>query len=98
MNAGTCGHLDQVDAQAQPSAGGCEDCLREGGRWIHLRMCRICGHVGCCDSSPAKHATAHNASTGHPVISSFEPGEAWWWCYEDKIGFEMPDVPSFAHG
>jgi hypothetical protein len=60
-------------------------------------MCRICGHVGCCDSSPSKHATVHNASTGHPIVSSFEPGEAWWWCYEDKVAFEMPDVPSFAH-
>ncbi len=92
-----CTHLDEVDAEAQPSAQGCADCLRMGGRWVHLRMCRVCGHVGCCDSSPHKHATAHNAATKHPLISSFEPGEEWWWCYPDQLDFELPDLPSYSH-
>ena len=92
-----CTHLDQVDASAQPSADGCEDCLREGTRWVHLRMCRTCGHIGCCDNSPRKHATAHHAAGLHALISSFEPGEDWWWCYVDEIGFSMPGTPDFSH-
>ncbi|CAM3954233.1 UBP-type zinc finger domain-containing protein [Kibdelosporangium persicum] len=60
---------------------GCEDCLADGGTWVHLRLCLACGHVGCCDSSPAKHAGRHAAETGHPVIRSFEPGESWRWCF-----------------
>jgi hypothetical protein len=60
-------------------------------------MCRSCGHVGCCDSSPARHATAHNAESGHPLVSSFEPGEDWWWCYVDEIGFLVPDQPTYSH-
>jgi uncharacterized UBP type Zn finger protein len=60
-------------------------------------MCRNCGHIGCCDSSPNKHATAHNASTSHPLISSYEPGEDWWWCYDDQIGFVEPDQPTYSH-
>lgn len=93
----TCTHLDQVDEGARPSADGCEDCLREGGHWVHLRMCRSCGHVGCCDSSPAKHASAHGVLPGHALISSFEPGEDWWWCYLDEVGFTVPDAPTFSH-
>jgi Zn-finger in ubiquitin-hydrolases and other protein len=93
----TCSHLDQVDAGAVPSAEGCEDCLRTGGRWVHLRMCRMCGHVGCCDDSPSKHATAHHASTGHQLISSYEPGEDWWWCFEDQLDFTVSDLPDFSH-
>ena len=65
--ADQCSHLGQVDAEAEPSSPGCEDCLRDGSRWVHLRMCRVCGHVGCCDSSPNKHATAHFDATGHPL-------------------------------
>ncbi len=94
---GDCTHLDQIDPAAKPSADGCEDCLRDGGRWVHLRMCRSCGHVGCCDSSPARHATAHAAQPGHPLVSSFEPGEDWWWCYPDETGFRMPGEPQFSH-
>jgi hypothetical protein len=93
----TCTHLDQIDAGAQPSAPGCEDCLRVGGNWVHLRMCRACGHVGCCDSSPSKHASAHSADSDHALISSFEPGEDWWWCYRDEIAFTVPDLPSCSH-
>ena len=93
----TCTHLEQADPEARPSAEGCEDCLRVGGRWVHLRMCRYCGHVGCCDSSPARHATAHSAAAEHPLVSSFEPGEDWWWCYVDEVGFTVPDLPTFSH-
>ena len=89
-----CAHLDTIDANAAPSADGCEDCLAIGARWVHLRMCQQCGHVGCCDSSPNKHATAHHHATSHPLIRSFEPGEDWFYCYPDELAFELPDVPS----
>lgn len=100
--ARTCTHLDQVNADAVPSAQGCEDCLREGSRWVHLRMCRTCGHVGCCDSSPKKHASAHGRIPGHALVSSFEPGEDWWWCYVDEVALEpgeqdVPAVRDFSH-
>jgi hypothetical protein len=95
--ADACTHLDVVDEAAEPSSTGCEDCLRTGDRWQHLRMCRVCGHVGCCDSSPNKHATAHNSATGHPLVSSYEPGEDWWWCYVDEVAFELAGAPSYAH-
>lgn len=83
-----CEHLEQARNQPQPAGrtDGCEECLQTGGRWVHLRLCLACGHVGCCDNSPNKHATAHFHSTGHPVIRSFEPGETWLWCYEDRLG------------
>lgn len=93
----TCTHLDQIEMAAEPSAEGCEDCLRDGGRWVHLRMCRACGHVGCCDSSPARHATAHNSTSGHLLVSSYEPGEDWLWCYDDAVAFEIADLPSHSH-
>lgn len=78
-----CEHADQIQS-VEAGTDGCEECLREGGRWVHLRMCLVCGHVGCCDSSPGKHATKHFHSTGHPVIRSFEPGDTWGWCYIDE--------------
>lgn len=81
----------------QQSSEGCEDCLRIGGRWVHLRMCMVCGHVGCCDSSPNRHATAHFHETEHPLIQSYEPGEDWWWCYVDEVMFEVPGAPTFDH-
>ncbi|MDR6520609.1 putative UBP type Zn finger protein [Variovorax paradoxus] len=80
----TCTHLDQIHS-VTPSSQGCEDCLRIGGRWVHLRMCLTCGHVGCCDSSEHKHATKHFHMTGHPLVQSIEPGEDWRWCYVDKV-------------
>jgi hypothetical protein len=95
--AGTCTHLGRADPQAAPSSEGCEDCLRLGGRWVHLRMCRECGQVGCCDSSPARHATAHHHSSGHALVSSYEPGEDWWWCFIDEVGFALPDQPAYSH-
>ncbi len=87
-----CEHLDTVEA-VEPSADGCEDCLASGGRWVHLRICQQCGHVGCCDSSPNRHATAHWREAGHPLIRSFEPGEDWWWCYPDELMFEVHGAP-----
>ena len=95
--ADTCTHLTEVEP-VSPSAEGCEDCLRMGGRWVHLRMCQSCGHVGCCDSSPNRHATAHYNGTHHPLVRSFEPGEDWWWCYVDELAFEVPGAaPSPSH-
>ena len=82
MTAG-CTHLDQIHP-VTPTTNGCEECLRTGGRWVHLRMCLTCGHVGCCDSSQSKHATGHFHETGHSIVQSAEPGESWRWCYVDK--------------
>lgn len=84
----TCEHLAAAgDAQPQTTEG-CQDCLTEGrADWVHLRLCLTCGHVGCCDSSPRRHATAHANATAHPVVRSFEPGERWRWCYvDDELG------------
>lgn len=86
--ADTCTHLDTV-REVTPSSTGCEDCLRSGGSWVHLRICMACGHVGCCDNSPNRHATAHFAASQHPIIRSYEPGENWWWCYPDELFFEV---------
>lgn len=91
MSEGTCTHLDQV-RDVTPSAQGCEECLRTGDWWVHLRLCRACGHVGCCDSSPNKHASRHFRATRHPVIQSFEPGEEWGWCFVDDAVLELPTV------
>jgi uncharacterized UBP type Zn finger protein len=83
-----CTHLDQI-ADVQPdSTEGCSDCLKIGGRWLHLRLCMTCGHVACCDSSPNRHATAHYHATTHPIVRSFEPGEDWYWCYVDELMLE----------
>ena len=88
-----CTHLDTIKVLQLPeSVAGCEDCLREGGVWLHLRICLECGHVGCCDDSPNRHATAHHRSSGHPLIRSLEPGEEWSWCFVDEIGMLIPDV------
>ena len=91
-----CTHLDQV-ADVAPSGDGCQECLQTGGRWLHLRMCMSCGHVGCCDESPNRHATAHFVGTSHPLIQSYEPGELWWWCFADELGFTVPDAPNYSH-
>lgn len=87
----TCTHLDQVH-NVQPSADGCEDCLRIGSSWVHLRLCMTCGHVGCCDQSPNRHATAHVTETGHPIVKSHEPGETWGYCYPDELYLESLPV------
>jgi uncharacterized UBP type Zn finger protein len=79
-----CSHVDQL-SDLPARTRGCEECLKIGARWVHLRLCRSCGHVGCCDSSPNRHATKHFQATGHPVVRSFEPGEDWSWCYVDDM-------------
>jgi hypothetical protein len=85
-----CTHLEQVEfAELPASVDGCEDCLREGGKWLHLRICLSCGHVGCCDDSPNRHATAHFHASSHAIIRSLEPGEEWCWCYIDEVGFVL---------
>jgi uncharacterized UBP type Zn finger protein len=83
----TCAHLKNAGPDPAPQATeGCQECLASGDTdWVHLRLCISCGHVGCCDSSPHKHATAHYRSTGDPVMRSFEPGESWRWCYVDEV-------------
>ncbi|MGB3787152.1 MAG: UBP-type zinc finger domain-containing protein [Phormidesmis sp.] len=83
MPSSTCTHTDQIQA-VTPSARGCEECLKIGDSWVHLRLCRTCGHVGCCNSSKNKHAQKHFDQTNHPIIQSFEPGEDWLWCYIDE--------------
>ncbi|WP_185994329.1 UBP-type zinc finger domain-containing protein [Nocardioides campestrisoli] len=91
--ADPCVHATQLTFAAAPSGDGCLECLRDGTQWVQLRMCQDCGHIGCCDSSPGRHATAHYTETQHPVIRSYEPGEEWFWCYVDEGGFELPDAP-----
>jgi len=88
----TCTHMGQSGATT-PRTAGCEECLRIGQRWVHLRLCLTCGHVGCCDSSIGRHATKHFHGTKHPVMRSLEPGESWGWCYVDNVGFELADPP-----
>jgi hypothetical protein len=90
--AETCTHLDTI-VDVTPSSTGCEDCLRIGATWVHLRLCMECGHVGCCDNSPNRHATKHNIATQHPIIRSYEPGEDWWWCFPDQLLFEIEGAP-----
>ena len=79
-----CPHVKQI-RPVTPKTKGCEECLTLGDRWVHLRLCLTCGHVGCCDSSKNKHATAHYLATSHPIVRSLEPGEDWGWCYEDEV-------------
>lgn len=87
-----CTHLDQVRNVQPGTPAGCQECLATDDEWVHLRECLSCGHIGCCDSSPNRHATAHFRGEGHPLVRSFEPGEAWAWCYLDE--FLMRRVPS----
>ena len=79
-----CTHLDSIKV-TQTDIHVCEDCIKTGDTWVHLRMCLTCGHVGCCDSSPNKHASKHANQSDHPLIRSIEPGERWVWCYVDQI-------------
>lgn len=80
-----CEHVAGTTIRSVPRpAAGCEECLKIGGRWVHLRECLTCGHVGCCDSSPHRHASAHFHATRHPIVASAEPGETWAWCYVDQ--------------
>jgi uncharacterized UBP type Zn finger protein len=85
-----CTHLDQIRDVTPRTPQGCEECLKIGSSWVHLRLCLECGHVGCCDSSPHKHATKHFHHTQHPIMRSFEPGETWGWCYVDDLQLDNP--------
>lgn len=80
-----CTHMDQIQNVTPSTTEGCEECLKIGGTWVHLRMCMICGKVGCCDNSPNRHATAHYKEIGHPIVTSMQPGERWMWCYPDAL-------------
>ena len=84
-----CTHLDQVQVTSTDKYV-CEDCIKTGDDWVHLRLCLSCGHVGCCDSSKNKHATKHFRSTAHPLVRSIEPGEDWAWCYLDQTMLAVP--------
>ena len=88
-----CTHLNTVKVTELPaSVDGCEECLASGGVWLHLRICLECGHVGCCDDSPGRHATAHYKSSGHPIIRSLERGEDWSWCFIDEVAMVLPEI------
>ena len=85
-----CPHM--IDLEPVPArTSGCEECLKTGSSWVHLRLCLTCGHVGCCDSSPGRHATRHFQHSSHPVVASFEPGERWAWCYVDQAESGVPE-------
>jgi hypothetical protein len=88
-----CAHLGQVRNVPARTPQGCEECLQAGGRWVHLRLCQECGHVGCCDNSPGKHAAKHFHASGHALMRSFERGEDWSWCYVDELFIEPAVSP-----
>lgn len=88
FDPGDCTHFAEIQEVA-PSAKGCEDCLKIGDSWVHLRICLTCGHVGCCDNSKNKHATRHYHEVQHPMIASYEIGEHWIWCYPDELFFQL---------
>src|SRR5215472_8051339 len=80
--------IEGVDTAVPPSGTGCAECDASGGWWFHLRRCAQCGHIGCCDTSPSQHASAHAAASGHPIARSFEPGEGWFWNYQTNVMYE----------
>jgi len=85
-----CKHISEINLNVEPKTPqGCEECLKMGDSWVHLRICMTCGHIGCCDVSKNKHATKHFHETGHPIVKSFEPGEDWFWCYADQVFLKM---------
>ena len=89
-----CTHLDRIAVTTLPSSiAGCEECLKIGSRWVHLRMCMTCGKIGCCDASPNRHARRHASEDDHPIARSAEPGEDWSWCFIDEVAFVVePDA------
>jgi uncharacterized UBP type Zn finger protein len=95
-----CSHLEAITITTLPETiAGCEECLKMGSGWVHLRMCMTCGQIGCCDSSPNRHASRHASSAGHPIARSAEPGEEWSWCYVDEVAFVVApggEAPSGA--
>jgi hypothetical protein len=88
----SCPHQGQA-VDVVPSADGCQECLESGDWWVHLRLCRICGHVGCCDDSPNRHARAHFEHSGHPIIEGYDPPEGWGWCYIDDVEVDVTTTP-----
>lgn len=85
-----CTHLDQIELFELPDPiEGCAECLASGSSWVHLRMCQSCGQIGCCDSSPNRHASQHARASGHAIARSAEPGENWSWCYVDEVAFAV---------
>jgi hypothetical protein len=97
MMAKNCSHLGTIK-KVTPSALGCEECLATGSPWVHLRICRTCGHVGCCDDSPNRHAHKHFHTTQHPIIEGYDPPEHWGWCYVDEYAFDLSDDPTPQRG
>ena len=90
MSSPVCTHLDRIEVTELPEPiAGCEDCLATGWEWLHLRMCETCGKIGCCDSSPNRHASRHAHVAGHPIVRSAEPGEDWSWCFVDEVAFVL---------
>jgi Zn-finger in ubiquitin-hydrolases and other protein len=89
--------IPQLDPSVPPSGTGCVECEAAGGWWVHLRRCALCGHVGCCDSSPSQHASAHAATTGHPLVQSFEPDESWFWDYSSQDYYDGPRLADPQH-
>ncbi len=89
MSAEACSHLDQIEITPPESVAGCEECMKVGDRWLHLRVCLTCGKVGCCDSSKNKHASGHAREVGHPLVRSAEPGETWSWCFVDEVALDL---------
>lgn len=90
MAPAPCSHLDSVRVTELPAPLACEECLKLGSPWVHLRMCLVCGKVGCCDNSPFRHATKHFHQTGHALIRSAEPNENWAWCFVDEVPLPIP--------
>jgi hypothetical protein len=86
--ANGCAHRGEIK-KVHPSARGCEECLKTGQAWVHLRICRTCGHVGCCDQSPGRHATKHFHITHHPIMEGYDPPEGWGWCYVDEVFIDL---------
>ena len=95
--ADTCSHLGTI-RKVTPSALGCEECLKLGQAWFHLRVCRSCGHVGCCDQSKGKHATKHFHRSKHPIIEGYDPPEGWGWCYVDEVLFDLSNRKTAHNG
>ena len=92
--ADDCTHYEDYEPVVEPNTpNGCEECLKMGSLWVHLRLCLACGHVGCCDNSPNRHATKHFHAVSHPVIRSYEPGEDWFFCYIDDFPFMVDGAP-----
>ena len=85
MSSQQCSHLNDINPDVTPRTNGCEECLKMGDQWVHLRLCMTCGHVGCCHSSPNRHATKHYHATSHTIVRSLQPGEDWAWCYIDEV-------------